>query len=139
MSEIRYITVPAPVDLTLDHPQTGQSVSASREFYQLVRERTADSKAFGAGREGSTAIDRLMLGMAIRQAFAGCKPGDVIGITREQWDALCDSLRNPEAPYFPEVMMQIIAHVKAILDAPTTRPVPTTVAAESADLPVAAE
>lgn len=139
MSEVRYITVPETIVVELQAPN-GEAVAVPRPFAQLIKERTGDSRAFGTGREGSTAIDRLMLGVAIRQAFTGRKPGDVVGLPRDQWEALCDSLRNPEGAYFPEVMMQIITHVRAILDAPTTRPKSDVPAPELAVAPpVAAE
>lgn len=118
--EIRFVTVPADIELTIENPLTGKTTKTSRDFYALVKERTNDHGHFG------TTLDRLMLGLGIRQAFMTAKSGDVIGLPLDQWEALCEAIRKPTAGYNPEVMFQMLPMVKAVLDAPTTKvePIP---------------
>jgi hypothetical protein len=116
MSEIRYVTIPAAIELSIDNPMTGKSVKFTRDFEAFIKERTNDNGHFGK------TLDTLMLGFAIRQAFLGAKAGSAIGLTLEQWDALCKSLREPTGGYNPEVMFQMLPMVRAVLDAPTTKP-----------------
>lgn len=118
MSETRYVTIPEKVTLTLEHPESGAVVQVDRGIDVFVKERTRDGVVFGQS------IDGIMLGLAIRQAFTGCKPGQIIGLSLEQWEALCKAIRTPQAGYNPEVMFQVLPHAQAILDAPSTRPEP---------------
>jgi hypothetical protein len=112
MSEIRFITVPAPVKLAVD----GAPAPIESTFEALIKERTADQK-FGAN------LDGIMLGVGLRQAFTGCTPGDVIGVPLDQWERLCDVVREPSGGYNAAVVYQLLPHLRAILDAPSTRPV----------------
>lgn len=114
--ETRYVTIPATIELAIENPNTGKVVKTDRDFYALIKERTNDHGHFGQ------TLDSLMLGLAIRQHFTTCKPGDIIGIPFDQWEALCNSIRKPTAGYNPEVMFQMLPMVKAIIDAPSTRP-----------------
>lgn len=116
MSEIRYVTVPADITVILAHPQTGLPAAIERDFETFVKERTRDAVVFGRN------LDGIMTGVAVRQAFASCQPGDVIGLPLDQWQALCQATREPQDGYNPEVMFQVLPHAQAILDAPTTRP-----------------
>lgn len=147
--ETRYVTVPAEIPVTVEHElsqaiayvehlakqpsvkltseqavalaqlvQLDAARTVMRPLWELIRERTRDSAHFAGD------LEKVFLGSAIRQAFTGAKPGDVIGLAKDQWDALCESLRKPSTAYNPEVMYQLIPHVRAILDATTTRPEP---------------
>lgn len=151
MSEIRYVTVPGPITVTVQHDladvmayvetlfqtpgllqpaqasalvklcQSHREKTVERDFCVLVQERTADGGHFGGD------LDKALLAFSIRQAFFGAKPGDVIGLTLPQWEALCESLRKPSAGYNLEVIFQLVPHARAILDAPSTRPEPVAV------------
>jgi hypothetical protein len=126
MSETRYVVIPPSIECVLKHPHTGLPVAFEREFSELIEERTADTRVFGAS------FDGLLAAIAIRQAFAGSQPGQVVGLTLAQWQMLCDSIRAPHGGYNVSVMIQTVAHAQAILDAPSTRPASqlVTVAAE---------
>lgn len=114
--ETRYVTVPEAIELVVENPATGKIAKTSRDFYALVKERTNDHGHFGK------TLDSLMLGLSIRQAFIAAKAGDIIGLPLEQWEALCKAVREPSNGYNPEVMFQMLPMVKAIIDAPSTRP-----------------
>lgn len=116
MSEIRYVTVPAAIDCVIQHPQTGLPVAIRREFPQFTEERTKDAKAFGGS------LDGVLMALAIRQAFMGTEPGHVIGLSLAQWEALCGATRCPADGYNVALMVQVLPHARAILDAPSTRP-----------------
>lgn len=114
--ETRFVTIPANIELSVDNPMTGKPTKAARDFYSLVKDRTNDAGYFGKS------LDALMMGLAIRQAFTECKPGDIIGLPLEQWEVLCKAFREPSTGYNPEVMFQLLPMVRAVLDAPSTRP-----------------
>ncbi len=114
--ETRYVTVPADIELNIENPMTQKVVKANRDFYSLIKERTSDPGHFGK------TVDALMTGLAIRQHFTGAKPGDVIGLELGEWNTLCAALREPSNGYNPEVMFQLLPMVKAVLDAPTSKP-----------------
>ncbi len=156
MSEIRYITVPPPVTVELQHPveltvayvdhivekaglpgpiaallkkhiDEEKKTVVERTLYQLVKERSGDTAHFCKD------ADSLFAAAEVRSAFLGSKPGDVIGLSLESWKILCESLRKPSGAYNADVMIPTLSHVRAILDAPSTRPAPPI------ELPVAAE
>lgn len=116
MAEVRYVTVPRDIEVSILNQQTGKPVSGKRSFEDFVKDRTNDPTHFGK------TLDDLMLGYAVRTAFFNCKPGDVIGLTLEQWEGFCKALREPSTGYNPEVMFQLLPMVLAILDAPATKP-----------------
>ncbi len=114
--EIRYVTVPANIEISVDNPMTGKTTKAARSFDTLLNDRTNDGGHFGK------TLDDLMVGFAIRQAFLGAAPGTVIGLPLNQWEALCKAIRLPTNGYNPDVMFQLLPMVTAVLDAPSTRP-----------------
>jgi len=130
MSEIRYVIVPPLLEVTIPTPEGEKSEPLA--FALFLKSRIEDSGAFG-----QQGLDGILMAMAIRQAFLGSKPGDVIGLQLTEWDALCASTRKPTGGYNPAVMMQLVPYARAILDAQTTKPVADAPAPEA--LPVAAE
>ncbi len=144
MSEIRYVTVPHAITIEIEHPQgdvmayvehlvkscglpaqlqapllaasnANRVARVERSLLDLVKERTRDTH-FAADMDG------IMSAVALRNAFAGAEPGQVIGLEVEHWKRLCESLRKPSTTYNAEVMIQVAQHAQAILDAPSTRP-----------------
>lgn len=114
--ETRYVTVPANIEIEVMNPMTGKLVTATRDFESFIKERTNDSGVVGK------TLDALLLGLSIRQSFAGCKPGTVIGLVFAEWEMLCTAIRTPTSGYNPEVMFQLLPMVRAVLDAPSTNP-----------------
>lgn len=116
MSEIRYVTVPRTITITVENHAGGAPILAVREFEKFVIERTNDAEVFGKS------LDGIMMGLGIRQAFLGSKPGDIVGLELAQWDALCKATHTPTGGYNPVVMMQLVEHAQAVIDAPSKRP-----------------
>lgn len=115
MAEIRYVTIPADQTVTVDTPDGERSSKFS--FWDFLKTRTKDA-AFGKD------LDGVLMAMAIRQHFSGEAIGEVVGLTLDQWEPLCDSVRSPSDGYNPEVMAQLLPFARAILDAPSTDPRP---------------
>jgi hypothetical protein len=117
MAEIRYVTIPS------DRAVTIEALDGPREskfsFWEFLKGRTKDA-AFGRD------LDGVLTAMAIRQHFAAgvAGVGEVVGLTLEQWEPLCEAVRKPSDGYNPEVMAQLMPFARAILDAPSTDPRP---------------
>lgn len=108
--ESRYITVPAAVAVPVG------TEFVPWDFAKFIKDRTADSSAFG------TSLDGVLAAADIRTAAKGLKPGEVMQLELASWELLCASIRTPGVPYLPDVMIHLIPHAKAVLDAPSTKP-----------------
>lgn len=59
----------------------------------------------------------LFAGMEIRGAFKDKKVGDVVELSRDQWEKMKEVVSKPQNPYNFEVMSQLHPYVTAVLDA----------------------
>jgi len=110
MSEQRYINVPDDVTI-----QVADGPPVVWGFAKFLADRTADA-SFGE------TFDGVLDAVGIRQAAVGCKPGDVVDLSLGAWERLCKSIRTPSVRYNTDVMIPLIPHAKAVLDAPSTKP-----------------
>lgn len=109
--ETRFVTVPPPITVTDERA----GVTVSREFQRLVQELTRDPQ-FGA------TLDGVLAALEIRTAFVGKPPGAVVPVVLATWERLCKALREPTHGVDVEIMIQVLPHARAIIDAPSTPP-----------------
>lgn len=110
MSEQRYIKVPDDVSI-----QVADGPPVVWAFTKFLADRTADA-AFGE------TFDGVLDAVGVRQAAVGRKPGDMVELSLSAWERLCKSIRTPSVRYNTDVMIPLIPHAKAVLDAPSTKP-----------------
>jgi hypothetical protein len=77
-------------------------------------------------------LDRLYMAMELRSAFRGKRPGDVVPVTKEQHEALCNVVRKPSRGYMTALVLHFGDWFRACTDA-ANRP-PETAANGRADV-----
>jgi len=109
----RYIQIPG--DITLKKPD-GSDTDVTMRFSGWARDIIlVDAKV---GVDAST----LFLANDLRQKFADVNEGDVVQLTKEEWELMRGIVEKPTGGYSPGGAMQILGYLRAVLDASTQRP-----------------
>lgn len=113
MSEVRILKIPEPITVTIVNPENEkEKKSFLYTFEKFVMERTADPEFFGK------TLDDVLVAVEVREALCRVPVGTVVRVRHSAWERLCSSVRSPSGRYFPDVMVQILAFPKCILEAP---------------------
>lgn len=118
MTSVLYkIRVPADVECEFpqvdnkgdDAPPIKRTMTFERDFLRRTVFNPQETR-WGSNTEW------LFAGMEIRGAFKGCKSGDIVELSSDQWEKLKTVVKNPSAPYLYEVMSQLRPCIDAVLE-----------------------
>jgi len=132
-----FITIPAPKKLRMMYDAAGNTVQAWEaddpdaplqpngkllpttevEFVRdFLRRMLLTDSSWGA------AVEKLYIGMELRTAFHKAKVGDVVELTKAQYDALVAVMKAPSTGYNTAVAILLGDFFQAIERAPGKRP-----------------
>ena len=109
----RWIQIPEDVQMKR---RDGSLSGVVQKFASWVADDVAVDPKLGV------TFELLEIGKAIREKFLGKQSGDLVELTEQEWDVLCQVVRSPSEPYSPAGAYQTWSFFEAVLGASTERP-----------------
>lgn len=67
-------------------------------------------------------MDRIYMAMDLRSTFHGRVPGDVVELSKDEHEAICEVVRKPGKGYSPALAIHFVPWFQAVLEASDKRP-----------------
>jgi len=109
----RWIQIPEDVRMMR---KDGSDSGVVQNFVLWMTDEVAVDPKLGAS------FDHLQVGKSVREKFTGKKVGDLVELTEQEWDVVCQVVRSPTEAYSPAGAYQTWSFFEAVFEAPTERP-----------------